>query len=586
MKRTSGPAPYLIFDFTHDDNVVEHRAFVDPIQVIIADCIEEVQPALQMVQSFVDQGYYAAGFLSYEASPAFDSAYEVTNHQDALPLVWFGIYSHISTYSRDDLDDAQFDVSPWIPGTSAQDYENHLVAIKAALSRGDSYQVNYTMKLSARFRGDDLAYYEHLRAAQKAKYSAYLDLGNLSILSLSPELFFRLDSGCVTTRPMKGTVRRGRWLAQDEELKAWLQESEKNRAENIMIVDLLRNDLSNIAGASSVHVTRLCDVEQYPTVHQMTSTVVANVPIETTFVDVMKALFPCGSITGAPKISTMRLIKQLENSPRGVYCGSIGYIEPGGRAVFNVAIRTILLNKETGYAEYGVGGGVTFDSTIEDEYEEALLKAAVLQAKTEPFDLLETLKLDHGEYWLVDRHVQRLVESAAYFSIPIDPVEIYRLLQKHARCFPDSLRRVRLTVSQTGIARIESAALPLPKHGVYVVSLAKSPISRDNYFLYHKTTQRTLYLYHKSLQPQAFDVLLWNEAGEITEFTSGNVVVKIGQSLWTPPRDSGLLAGTLRAQLLEEGIIRERRLMHEDVPLASQVWFINSVRGWVPVQFV
>ncbi|GMA48805.1 hypothetical protein GCM10025857_01620 [Alicyclobacillus contaminans] len=310
---------------------------------------------------------------------------------------------------------------------------------------------------------------------------------------------------------------RGRWLEEDQELASRLSASQKNQAENVMIVDLLRNDLSKIPGVTSVQVPRLFEIETYPTVHQMTSTVTATVRETPTFIDVLQALFPCGSITGAPKISTMGLISDLEQNPREIYCGTIGIIEPNGDAMFNVAIRSVLIDGETGLAEYGVGGGITWDSTTDGEYTEAFTKAAFLEVSDVSFELLETLKLEHGEYALLHRHLSRLASSARFFDIPIDLDMIIDRLQEHASQFEGMRRRVRLLVSRTGEVRIESTALNDLSCGVQTVALADTPVSKEDRFFYHKTTRRDVYKHHQNEHPNVFDVLLWNEDGQITD---------------------------------------------------------------------
>ena len=326
-------------------------------------------------------------------------------------------------------------------------------------------------------------------------------------------------------------------------------------------------------------------VEAYPTVWQMTSTITATTRADTTLDDVFAALFPCGSITGAPKISTMKKIAELEDSPRGVYCGAVGYMTPDHTRVFNVAIRTVVLDASTGVAEYGAGGGITWNSEAQEEYTETLTKAAILTETVPAFELLETMRLEQGQYALLDRHLRRLAKSARYFDIPLDLPRVQEQLDEHARAFDSFARRVRLLVSQDGQIRIESTALsPSPLESRFV-ALANRPVSRYNRFLYHKTTCRDVYEALQSEHPDALDVLLWNEQGEITEFTIGNVVLNIRGELLTPARESGLLDGTLRAELLEQGVVRAATITLSELASARQIWLINSVRGWIPVHF-
>lgn len=574
----------LLFDFMSPEGFPRRLSFGTPVETIVAHSLDEVRPALRAVQRAASAGLYAAGYVAYEAAPAFDTAYVVSGAA-TMPLLWFGLFAEPRKEQQLQAN-GSFHLSDWQPATSRATYDRHVAAVRAAIGRGETYQTNYTLRLKSRFSGDDVAWYEQLRSAQRGGFCAYLNLGRFRVLSASPELFFRLSGDRLVTRPMKGTVRRGRWPEEDHAHATWLARSEKNKAENLMIVDLLRNDLGRIARTGSVEVPALFTIERYRTVHQMTSTVEARVLPGTTLEEVFTALFPCGSITGAPKISTMRLIAALEETPRNVYCGAIGMVLPGGEAVFNVAIRTVVIDTETRTAEYGVGGGITWDSTAEDEYAELLDKAALLQENWPAFDLLETLRLEHGNYALLQRHLQRLEASARYFDVPLNRQAAEAALLQHAHLFPAGTRRVRLRVNPEGGIRVESVPLEPLSPQPCPVALAADPISRHNRWLFHKTTNRGIYDSQRAARPDVWDVLLWNEEGELTEFTIGNLVVRCDGGYWTPPLDCGLLAGTLRADLLERGIIRERVLKAEDLERATGIWLINSVREWVPVLIV
>ena len=572
---------HLVFDFADPAGGPRRLRFTRPVEVVTARTLPEVLPALCRVRRAAEAGRYAAGFVSYEAAPAFDPALAV-GPTSALPLLWFGIFH------APDADDAreaagEFSLSEWTPSIDRAAYGRNFDAARRAIARGDTYQINYSFRLRARFGGDPLGLYRRLASAQRAAYCAYLDTGRFKILSASPELFFRLSGREIETRPMKGTARRGLWPEEDDALAARLAASEKNRAENVMIVDLMRNDLGRVAETGTVRVRDLFKVERYPTVFQLTSTVEARARAGVALEDVFAAAFPSGSVTGAPKISTMRLIAALEDSPRGLYCGSVGLLTPGGEAVFNVAIRTVVIDSETGAAEYGVGGALTWDSACGDEYEEALAKAAVLSERREPFQLLETMRLEGGRYSLLDRHLARLRASARYFGFAFSPRAIQDCLDRHARDSPAAARRARLLVSESGEARVESAPLDALPAGPVRVALAADPVSRSDVFLYHKTTRRDVYDSRRGLDREVFDVLLSNEDGELTEFTTGNLVVELDGRRWTPPRACGLLAGTMRAELLERAEIAERTLTASHLAGNPPMWFVNGVRGWVPV---
>lgn len=593
------PFPWLRFDFRPDDPEAatpsQPLIFARPEQVIVARRVGDVLPALRRVQEAADAGFYAAGYVAYEAAPAFDPAMRVQSPGPVsdFPLLWFGIFAQpqsepeLSPHDKNELE--LYSLSEWKPSTSRSQYDHNIEAIREAIARGETYQVNYTLRLRAQLRGDDYALYARLLRAQQARYGAYLDIGRYRILSASPELFFHRRGERIVTRPMKGTIARGRWLEEDQEQAQILANSEKNRAENIMIVDLLRNDLGRIAVPGSVQVSDLFRLERYPTVWQMTSTVEATIPAAT-IREIFGALFPCGSVTGAPKIQTMRHIAALEDSPRQVYCGAIGVISPDGTSTFNVAIRTLLVDTQTDTAEYGAGGGITWDSTPQDEYAELLAKAAVLQAETSEFDLLETLRLENGDYWLLEPHLQRLRDSAAYFGFS-DAQKTARIaLQGVGEKHRTGTWRVRLLFSAQGEFATQVFPLEPNREGALPVILAASPVDSTNRYLYHKTTHREVYAAHRRVMEsrgsEIYDAMLWNERGELTEFTTGNLIVELDGSLWTPPRECGLLAGIERNEALAQGKIHERILTRNDLNHCIGVWLINSVRGWLCVKFV
>jgi para-aminobenzoate synthetase / 4-amino-4-deoxychorismate lyase len=578
----SAQTPSALLDF---DGRGARAYFTNPLKVVAATDLAEVRPALREVERAAHAGLYAVGFVAYEAAPAFDRAL-VVRHA-ATPLAWFAIFEkpcEDGEATEYETSRGEYSLTAWEPSEPRDVYEGKVAAVREAIARGDTYQVNYTCRLRARFFGDAFAFYERLRRAQPTRFGAYLDAGRFKILSASPELFFRRRGARLLTRPMKGTAARGLWAEDDERAARALAESEKNRAENIMIVDLLRNDLGRVAETGTVRASRLFKVERHPTVLQMTSTVGARLRAGVTLEEVFAALFPCGSVTGAPKVSTMRLISRLESSPRGVYCGAVGVVKPGGEALFNVPIRTVVIDIETGAAEYGTGGGVTWDSTPGGEYEEALEKGRVLVEDSSDFELLETLRLEGGRYELLEEHLARLADSARYFGFAASEASAREALRRHAAGAPAGPRRARLLVSRGGRAGVESEPLAETPR-ILKVALARTPVERREPFLYHKTTRRGLYESRRAERPDADDLLLWNEEGELTEFTTGNLVLEIGGRRWTPPRECGLLAGTLRGALLRRGEVSERVLTREDLARASRCWLVNGVRGWVEAAF-
>jgi len=558
-------------------------AFAEPRRVIAARSLAEVRPALRAVDAAAAAGSWAAGYVAYEAAPALDPALHA-RAPGAGPLVWFGVYSAPSSEPPPPRGDA--DLGKLVPEVDRGAHAASVARIREAIARGDVYQVNHTFRLRGPFAGDPLALYRRLRAAQGGGLGALVHLGARAIVSASPELFLERRGDVVRARPMKGTARRGRFAEEDDRAAAALAASEKDRAENVMIVDLLRNDLGRVARTGTVRVASLFDVERYRTVLQLTSTVEARLREGTTLEDLFVAAFPCGSVTGAPKAAATRVIAAEERSPRGAYCGALGFVAPGGDAAFSVGIRTVELDLARGEAVAGVGGGVTWGSSAEGEHDEALAKAAFLEEPVAPFELVETLRLEGGRYPLLPRHLARLAASARYFGFALDAAAAEAALAREAAAAPGEARRVRLLVSSGGAARAESAPLPAEPAEPLPVALAAGRVSRRERFLFHKTTRRDPYDRARHEHPEVFDVLLANEEDELTEFTIGNLVLDLAGERVTPARDCGLLAGVFREGLLASGEVRERPVRRAELARARRLWLVNAVRGWVPVRLV
>lgn len=579
------PNPYLLYEFRNGDGEVEPLLFTDPLEVLETHVLAEVPAILEKLEQAVSKGFYAAGYVSYEAAPAFQVEMQ-TQPAGEMPLVWFGIFKEPQKAAVSSEEQQPYKVSEWKMASSLEHYQKGIQQIKQAIEEGDTYQVNYTERLSAEFAGNDLAFYRQLARNQQADYCAYLNLGRFRVLSASPELFFKVRNGQLTAKPMKGTAPRGRTTKEDQEQVAALLASKKEQAENLMIVDLLRNDMSRLAKRGSVKADPLFTVETYPTVHQLTSTIEAQLDKETTVLEWFQALFPCGSITGAPKISTMKYIAGLEQTPREVYCGAIGFITPGKDAVFNVPIRTVVIDREKGMARYGVGGGVTWDSTSEGEYQELQTKAEVLTAKRPVFSLLESLKLENGKYPLLDYHLARLQDSANYFHFPGNIQQAESELMKLAEKNPQGIYKVRLLQDATGKTQFEAQETEAIEQPVKC-ALAFSAVDSKNPFLFHKTTHREVYnKASEDLPIDVFSVLLWNEKQQLTEFTIGNLVLEKNGRFFTPPVSCGLLAGTFRQQLLDQQRIEEKILDKKELETCDAIWLINSVRGWLKVELI
>lgn len=573
--------PFLRFDFSINNKNSDPVCFINPVKIISTKYFDNVATCLDEIKCAVNNGYYVAGYMSYEAAYAFTHRMKdfpaVT-----MPLLWFGVFTQPTDLSKRETED--FSVGNWKLNQSKKEYEKAFQNIQQAIVAGETDQVNYTVQFQAPFSGSSLSYYEQLKHAQQGQYSAYLDLGNEQILSASPELFFHLQNNIITTKPMKGTIHRGKTYEEDIKNAKWLAASYKNQLENNLITKLMVDELKMVTNESSIKIIDQYQIKKYPTVYQMTSTIKGSILPHVSAVDILKTLFPCGSITGVPKDKTMDIIAKLEKNPRNVYCGTIGYIAPNNDAIFNVPIRTVMIDQKSQLARYGAGGGITRQSNVEEEFQETLTKTKVLYEKQKSFSLLETFGLKQGKIIAFEEHIQRIKNSANYFNIPIHIDSIKNQLHILQENNKDGEWRIRLLVNHQGKANFE--VKPLPKSKKAVVKLASSPINKNDIFLYHKTTNRTVYEERLKEIDDVFDVLLWNENNEVTEFTIGNIVVERGDELLTPPIQCGLLPGTFREKLLKAGTIKESKITKEDLNHCKNIWLINSVREWVPVKLI
>lgn len=556
----------------------------DPLEVLTTTRLEEVAEVIGAAERAVARHKWVAGFVSYEAAPAFDGSLVVREVSgtgvEQLPLVWFAVFDRRAVTSTHD---GRYELGAWAPSTDETSHHAAIAEIRNQIRQGHTYQVNHTFRLHASFAGDALALYSDLASSQTCGYGSFIDAGRWAVASASPELFFEWRHDRIVSKPMKGTTDRGTTLADDEERRRRLFGSEKNRAENLMIVDMVRNDLGRISRVGSVEVPELFSTEKYDTVWQMTSTVHSRPLPEVELVDVFGALFPSASITGAPKVSTMAIISRLENTPRGVYCGTVGFGGPGTAGpewAFNVAIRTVLIDREENLATYGTGGGITYDSTPGDEYAEALLKTQVLERRSADLQLVETLRWEpESGFYELARHLSRLSESAWYFDVPLDTAEVRAGLDRATRGAERGLR-VRLLVDRTGWITIEAADLPPGAERPLVLAMDTERVDSRDPLLFHKTTSRSVYEAAARRFPGADDVVLVNEAGRVTETTIGNLAVSIDGAWVTPPVGDGLLAGVRRAALLSSGGLVERSVTIDELRSAAGLARLNSVRGW------
>ena len=551
----------------------ERYTFTQPIKELKTRDLAEVADLLAQVESYQEQGYYVVGYVSYEAAPAFEEKLAV--HKAPLLgeyLLYFTVHDSVETspipLTYDDIDLP----SNWQEVTSEADYEKAIAQIHHHLRQGDTYQVNYTVQLKQDLSANPFSIYNRMVVEQEAGYNAYVEHDEMAVISMSPELFFEQNDRELTTRPMKGTTQRG--VTDDEDLKeaAWLEQDPKNRSENMMIVDLLRNDMNRISEVGSEHVERLCQVEQYSTVWQMTSTIKSQLREDVDLVVIFRSLFPCGSITGAPKIATMEIIKDLEPQPRGVYCGTIGILLPNGRRIFNVAIRTIQLHQ--GKAIYGVGGGITWDSTWESEYREVHQKAAVLYRKQARFKLITTGRISQKQLLFEDQHLERLTKASRYFAYPFDPEELRQKIEEECQaCDSHQDYRLRISLSKSGEMELSRQVLTPLSPTFCKAKLCLQEADLNQSFTYFKTTHRP----HLSLGKQ--EIIYHNAAGELLETSIGNLVLKINGKLYTPPINLGILSGIYRQHLLGKGQVEEKIMTLADLNQAEAVFGCNAVRG-------
>lgn len=569
--------------------------FCRPIDTIVVRSAQEFSELFPLIEEALRAGRYIAGYISYEAGSCFHrkTRSPEINGNRVLPLAYFHVYSEVFLF--DHLKGefigaplAEPDQPKHVEGFSITDlefsvgfdsYAERIERIKEWIRSGDTYQVNLTDKFRFNFSGSPIAFYRELLGQQGVSYGAFLNLGELQILSFSPELFFHKKGRSIRTRPMKGTIRRGLDIEEDAALAQALQLDEKNRSENLMIVDLLRNDLGRISEFGSVAVEELFSVERYETLFQMTSTVSAKLLESVGYEEIFRSLFPCGSITGAPKLRTMQIIEELESEPRGVYTGAIGFFAPGGEAMFNVAIRTISLHGAEG--EMGVGGGIVYDSIAEQEYKECLLKGSFLTERQPAFQLVETMRWS-GEYERLALHLKRLRASAEYFDFSFHEEGVRQRLLEEATNFSSTMSyRVRLLQDKSGGIQITSSPIDREDKLWRVAISSKRTASTDR-FLRHKTTNRSLYesQRQRAVERGFDDLIFLNEREEVTEGAITNIFVETGEKLCTPPVSCGLLPGVYREYLLQSNPEMEERILSlRDLRTAKLVYLCNSVRG-------
>ncbi|MDD5491540.1 MAG: chorismate-binding protein [bacterium] len=586
------PDGWLFVVFVFLDTAIKDKEnknsllFCNPRKIITCRSTNQIDPCLGQVTQALNNGWYAAGFISYEAGWHLQGLTK-SNRSYVFPLLWFGIftkpviiknYTELARYLglKGKIPYATMDQLRL--NTTRYKYHRDIMRIKELIAQGQTYQVNYTMKYKFKFTGSPGKLYHRLRAIQPVNYGAFIDTGKRQVLSFSPELFFRRNNTAIQVQPMKGTEA----LCRDTNLP----QDPKNQAENLMITDLMRNDLGKISSIGSVQTYDLFKAHKYSTLWQMTSSVQSRLLPGISWREILGSLFPCGSVTGAPKISTMKIIKSLEKEDRDIYTGAIGYLSPNKNAVFNVAIRTILLQGNQG--EMGVGGGITFGSDPDQEWEECRLKASFLLKSN--FQLIETMAWSYpAGISLLSLHLKRLKKSAAFFGFPYDRLKITTALAERISVLDiHKTWKIRLLLSNTGAIDLRAEELPPAIKNKQLVAISAIHTDPANLFLQHKTTEREMYnqelVHYKKLGYD--DVLFTNNRGEITESAIANIFIKKGLFYYTPPLACGLLPGIFRTYFIRRHrtMVKEKILYPEDLYSADAIFLTNAVRGLAQVK--
>lgn len=577
----------LLESSRQDSNNNKNLLFHSPIEVLIAKNLDEIPEVFRKIEHHIQNKKWIGGYVGYECGYHFENVTSSFKNDTSSPLLWLGVYEKPIQIEQDILETITHDLKSKIQkpklAIDENTYQKKIEKLKKYIVNGDTYQVNFTDRFEFDFDDDAIDLYFTLRKKQHVPFGAFLNTEGSQILSFSPELFFRQHCNRITTKPMKGTCKRGRNLDEDNKFSEWLSNDEKNRSENLMITDLLRNDIGKICEIGSVAVSDLYSIEKYETVLQMTSTVSGTLKKNIEYYQIFKALFPCGSVTGAPKIRTMQIINEIEQHPRGVYCGAIGYISPENESVFNVAIRTIELNDNKGVM--GVGSGIVFDSEAKDEFEECNLKAAFLLEDQPDFQLLETILWKNG-FTFLEQHLERMKNSADYFFISFNREKIIDSLMLSSRSF-DSRKeyRIRLLLSKNGTPFVEAKEI-LQNKATNIIKIATDRTNAKDKFLFHKTTHRPLYnrYLEKAQRDNISDYIFLNGNDEITEGAITNVFVEKHGKLFTPPISCGLLSGIYRDEVLRTNSVASEKLLNiDDLHTADALYICNSVRGWIKV---
>lgn len=591
---------FLLFEsgLLDKDNFTS-RIFFDPVDVLKIHRYGQVDNAFTKIEKY-SKKYYLAGYFSYELGYHFENNSFKIKPVSGFPVIYLCVFDRAVCFNHHNnkfnfsapglfLERGQgrdFRINNLRLKFRKKEYARKIMRIKEYISKGDTYQVNFTGKYHFNFSGSAFSLYQDLKHRQNVSFAAFCKFNDQYVISLSPELFFKRSGYSIYSRPMKGTLSRGKDAYEDKNRIAVLKNSQKNLAENLMIVDLIRNDLGRICRPGSVRVASLFDIEKYNTLFQMTSTVSGLLRKNITYFDIFKNIFPGGSVTGAPKIRTMQIIGELESGPRDIYCGALGLIAPKNKAVFNLPIRTIVLRKYQG--EMGVGSGIVIDSDPDAEFKECVLKAKFLAERYKRFELIETMLWD-GRYRFLTDHLRRLNNSAAYFGFSFNSSSIASELKKLEAKLKKGLKyKIRLLLDKEGNLRMEYSEIYLDtqeeKKRIIVSQHENDP---QNIFLYHKTTNRSLYEreYKYYSNKGYFDVIYLNKREEVCEGSIANIIIWRNNQYYTPVVSSGLLPGVFRNYLIKNRKVKEKTIFLADLLKADKIFLCNSVRGLTEVRF-
>lgn len=567
--------------------------FIKPVEVITVYKKGDLDHAFKVIHKLIGKGYYGYSLINYEAGFLFEEKLLHLLSSDNEKLIQFFFFDKreikqlkSSKIIFTDFSNEKYSVIDFKLNRSEAQFLNDIKKIKHYIKEGDTYQVNYTVKGKFSFTGSYSAFFQKLLFNQSAKYSAFINNDEEFIISISPELFFHQKEKKIISHPMKGTIRRGQNQSFDSIAETELKSGEKNRAENVMIVDLIRNDFGRICRYGSIIVPELFQIEKYESLVQMVSEVHGKLRKKIKIWDIVQNIFPCGSVTGAPKIRTMEIIKEIEKDERGIYTGSIGLITPE-EIKMNVAIRTIKINKQTGKGTMGLGSGIVWDSEPLNEYEEVELKSKFLTEPLDYFEIFETIRSENGEIKFLEEHLDRMKSAANYFLFKFSERKIRKQIQKSvAEIDKQKPRKVKLSLTKWGEIRVDISDIPKLNKNVSVI-LSQNKISSIDKFKCFKTTNRKLYdSEYAGFTPKGFyEVLFFNEKDELAEGSRTNIFLRKGNSWFTPPLDSGALSGVYRKYFIEKlPDISEKSIKVEDLISADELLLTNALRGEVKVK--